>query len=66
MEDIIERLREADQEPVVIANEETKGDDLYARGVMVMLKAKERDALNVIEQGDHFEKKGPAHRVLHA
>lgn len=66
VEDIIERLREADQEPVVIANEETKGDDLYARGVMVMLKAKERDALNVIEQGDHFEKKGPAHRFLHA
>ncbi|MFO0727195.1 MAG: fused MFS/spermidine synthase [Myxococcota bacterium] len=66
VEAIIERLREADQEAVVVANDETKADETYARGVMVMLKSRERDALATIEQVDGFEKRGPAHRFLHA
>jgi len=63
---VIERFEENDAEAVVIANDDTKTDETYAKGVMAMLRSKDREALVAIEAVPGFENKSSAHRFLHA
>lgn len=63
---LVDAFEQADQEAVVVASPETQDDEIYARAVARMLRGHERDALNVVESVQGFEKQGPAHRFLHA
>ncbi|MCA9553774.1 MAG: fused MFS/spermidine synthase [Myxococcales bacterium] len=63
---LIEYLDENDDEPVVVANTDTKGDELYARAVLDMMNGNERDALARLDSKEGSENQSLAHRFLYA
>lgn len=71
-EDVARTLRllayveEQDDEPVVIANEDTKEDELYAQAVFDMTDGDDRNALARLDAVEGSEKRSLAHRFLYA
>lgn len=63
---LVQYVQEQDDEPVVIANEDTKKDELYARAVIDMTEGDDRNALARLDEVDKSEDKSLAHRFLYA
>jgi spermidine synthase len=63
---LIEYVDENDDEPVVVANPDTQGDDVYARAVLDMMNGNERDALARLDGKEGTENQSLAHRFLYA
>jgi tetratricopeptide (TPR) repeat protein len=59
-------MREDDDQPVVIATEETKTDERYARSAYAMMNGDDKDALALFEMHDKLEEESLAHRFLYA
>lgn len=66
MERIIEYIEQDDDQPVVMATEETKEDERYARSAWAMMNGKDRDALVLFEMEEGLEDVSLAHRFLYA
>jgi spermidine synthase len=63
---VIDYVREDDDQPVVIANDTTKGDERYARVAYTMMQGNDKDALAIFEMNDKLEDVSLAHRFLYA
>lgn len=63
---LLEYMQEADAQPVIVAQPETKGDAAYAKSARAMLEGFDRRALAVVEAEDDFENRSLAHRFLYA
>lgn len=55
-----------DDQPVVIANDSTKGDEDYARSAYLMMQGDDRQALRYFESVKDLEERSLAHRFLYA
>ena len=63
---LVVTVQELDDEPVVIANEDTKEDELYAKAVLDMTNGDDRNALARFDAVDDSETRSLAHRFLYA
>lgn len=63
---LIGYVSEPDSQPVVVANDETKGDENYAMAAYTMMQGNDRDALAILESIEKVEDKSMAHRFLYA
>lgn len=63
---LVEYVDEQDDEPVVIANPETKNDELYAKVVFDMTEGDDRNALARLDEVEKSEDRSLAHRFLYA
>lgn len=63
---ILEYTVGGDEQPVVIANDQTRNDEDYARSAYLMMQGEDRDALNLFESVKDLEERSLAHRFLYA
>ncbi len=63
---ILGYIQEDDDQPVVMATDETKGDERYARSAYAMMNGHDKDALALFEMNEGLEDVSLAHRFLYA
>lgn len=63
---LLQYVQSQDAEPVVVANEDTTEDELYARAVFDMTDGNDRNALARLDEVEGVETKSLAHRYLYA
>ncbi len=63
---VVKYIEGDDAEPVVIANEDTQGDEKYARVAYAMMDGKDKDAITLFEMDQKLHEKSLAHRFLYA
>jgi spermidine synthase len=64
---MVRLIEETDDQPILVADEETREDELYVRAALSLLDGNDRQALAWVERDEvGFHRKGPAHRALYA
>ncbi len=63
---LLARLEEPLSESVVVDTPDTRGDELYAKAAWALVQDRDRDALDMLDREDGFEKRSSGHRYLYA